>query len=425
MSSNPTVRKPGSTPRQHDTDDGPALNLAAAARHFNKSIPQLRYYLQTGFPQPDGSHLKLQSVRRKIPNGDGSGRPEETVLLSDLERVLNRPPDRAEPCSWLPKKPKCFRPHCWRDEDGKKWYTERGALEKYGIPPQNLNDWAESPCRFLGRPVHIRKVDLPGFDEKETVYDGHDLATIQDERTKAGRKKGKAGRKPGKVFEEDGIRYPTRAQFIWLHQDKGAKKSFFMCRRAELEKYSRAVPNPFSTGLREVKGYREDKALELLTRPKRQIPDEEEGKRILRSLLAAGPKVKQEVILEARKRGLSQNPLWRAKKALRVVSESAADGRRFWSLPSDQAAGFGNDETVPDAKPRPTATKPGRPRSPQTAALYESCFRAYTTQPKLALALRMVQREHGQRAPKDIATLRLYAHRHAERYGLPLKRPTR
>jgi hypothetical protein len=69
--------------------------------------------------------------------------------------------------------------------------------------------------------------------------------------------------------------------------------------------------------------------------------------------------------------------------------------------------------------------KGGRPRDPETEAVYRFCFEHYSRGDKLSATRSAAARRFGGRAPKEDATVRLYARRYAKAKGLPLRRPGR
>jgi hypothetical protein len=80
---------------------------------------------------------------------------------------------------------------------------------------------------------------------------------------------------------------------------------------------------------------------------------------------------------------------------------------------------------APAAGASGAAPKGGRPRDPETEAVYRFCFECYSRGDKLSATRSAAARRFGGRAPKEDATVRLYARRYAEARGLPLRRPGR
>jgi hypothetical protein len=169
----------------------------------------------------------------------------------------------------------------------------------------------------------------------------------------------------------------------------------------------------------------------------KQEPGYKRAAEFLRQLLAAGPRTCRDVMQDARAAGFTRQQLKQGKGYAGVLSERAyffeSGLKSWWHLPGQQVPQAPREQGTVAAEVRPqmdagnaggkTPRRAGRPRSSTTEDLYRACFEAYTREAKLTIALLRVQARHGARAPKEEATLRLYARRYAERRGLVLKRP--
>jgi hypothetical protein len=119
----------------------------------------------------------------------------------------------------------------------------------------------------------------------------------------------------------------------------------------------------------------------------------------------------------------------------RVWRRHGGGRRRVWLYDLDELdallaneAGAALPEQPPPAPPAEHASGErkgrGRRRSEATEAVYKFCYEAYTERRKMTSALKEAERLFGPRAPKDKATVRLYARRFAARYELPCQRPS-